>query len=209
MTLPPLIWTLILMWMPVPSQAQGQDPPHVLYPEILSSVSIECDGSKNSDSVYWFHTSTHQRRVQFLVKSNNANRGSYGDKVDKSRYKINKRGSAFTLRIINVTEDDAGVYSCVLKDLQNEEVWRPGGTLLRPGVDPPVPTTLPKPKPEVKKDKCKCEQPKSPGGCSSLILNVLVALLSVLTLAIIGTLYYFSRLPKKCRHHFVKKKFGS
>lgn len=39
---------------------------------------------------------------------------------------------SFALRIINVTEKDAGIYSCVLKDKKNTEMWKTG-TLLQPG----------------------------------------------------------------------------
>lgn len=39
---------------------------------------------------------------------------------------------SFPLRIINVTEKDAGIYSCVLRDKKNTEMWKTG-ILLRPG----------------------------------------------------------------------------
>uniref|UniRef100_A0A3Q3WG56 Uncharacterized protein n=1 Tax=Mola mola TaxID=94237 RepID=A0A3Q3WG56_MOLML len=97
---------------------------------------------------------------------------------------------------------DAGIYSCVLKDLKNTEIWKPG-TLLRPGV---IPSTVPPPtKPEPPtKSVCRCSE-DSRDGCSSQILWPLVGLIAAIALALICTLYYFSRLPKKCRHRFMKK----
>lgn len=53
--------------------------------------------------------------------------------MDERHFKLSKRGSkSFTLRIITVTKEDRGIYSCVLKDKSLNEMWKPG-TLLLPG----------------------------------------------------------------------------
>lgn len=128
----------------------------------------------------------------------------FPENLDKTKFKLSRRGSqSFLLRIFKLTEADTGVYSCVLKGKTNNELWIPG-TLLRPGVTPPtVPPTVKVKRPI--KPICHClgnYQPK--GGCSSLVLWPLVGLTGGLAVALVCTLYYFSRLPKKCRHHFVK-----
>ncbi|XP_060898275.1 uncharacterized protein cd8b isoform X2 [Labrus mixtus] len=70
---------------------------------------------------------------------------------------------------------------------------------------PTVPVKT-KPKPTVR-SVCRCSKGKSSqDGCGSLILWPLVGIIASLALALIFILYYFSRLPKKCRHHFVKKR---
>lgn len=116
------------------SQILQQEPVKVLYPAILSTESFECDCANIScDWVYWFRSNTNHLKVQFLGKSNNADRDSYGEDVDKKRIKISKRGSlSFTLRITNVTKEDTGIYSCVLTDRKKTEMWKPG-VLLLPG----------------------------------------------------------------------------
>ncbi|XP_037639038.1 uncharacterized protein cd8b [Sebastes umbrosus] len=210
MILLPLAWTLwtVSLWTSGSSQILQQEPVKVLYPAILSTESFECDCANIScDWVYWFRSNTNHLKVQFLGKSNNADRDSYGTDVDKTRIKINKRGSSsFTLRITNVTKEDTGIYSCVLTDRKKTEMWKPG-VLLLPGESPPTlpPPTLPPVKPV-----CRCPKkkppPQAPDGCGSLVLWPLVGFISALGLALICTLYYFSRLPKKCRHHFVKKR---
>ncbi|XP_040888915.1 uncharacterized protein cd8b [Toxotes jaculatrix] len=205
----PLAWTLwiVSLWTAGASQIVGQEPVKVLYPKISASETIECDCADIScDSVYWFRITASNSAVQFIGKYNNADRSNYGTGVEESQFKFSKRsGSCFVLRIVSVTQEDTGIYSCVLKDKTNKEVWKPGSLLL-PGVTPP---TLPPPtkrKPPVK-SLCRCPKKKPPqGGCGSVVLWPLVGLAAGLALAIICTLYYFSRLPKKCRHHFEKKR---
>ncbi|KAM6947108.1 T-cell surface glycoprotein CD8 beta chain [Lycodopsis pacificus] len=205
----PLAWTLLTasLWTLGSSQILQREPVKIRYPEILSTEAIECDCTNIScDSVYWFRSIQDHRKLEFLGKCNNADRAYHGHQVDKTRFKLNKQSMSFMLRIINVTENDTGIYSCVLKDRQNTEMWKPG-ILLRPGVIPPTSAPLPKakPKPPVK-PVCRCptENP-SPDGCGSLVLWPSVGLVTALALALICTLYYFSRLPKKCRHHSVKR----
>ncbi|XP_070759208.1 uncharacterized protein cd8b [Enoplosus armatus] len=209
MSLLPLAWTLLTvsLWTSGLSQIMQQEAANVLYPELFSTEAIECDCMNIScDSVFWFRSISNHSKVQFLGKCNNADRATYGAGVETKRFKLSRKsGVSFALRIINVTEEDAGIYSCVLRDRKNTEMWKPG-VLLRPGVIPPTSPPVTKPKPPVK-SVCRCSKKNSsPDGCGSLILWPLVGLLAALALALICTLYYFSRLPKKCRHRFVKKR---
>ncbi|XP_070815489.1 T-cell surface glycoprotein CD8 beta chain [Chaetodon trifascialis] len=209
MSLPPLAWILITvsLWTSGSSQILQQESVRILYPKIHSTETINCDCANMScDFVYWFRSLSSHSKVQFLGRCNNANRATYGTDVEQERFILNRKNSqSFTLRIIDVTEEDTGIYSCVLKDRKNTEMWKPG-VLLRPGAIPPTLPPVAKPKPPVK-SVCRCPKKRSSqGGCSTLILWPLVGFIAALALALLCTLYYFSRLPKKCRHHFVKKR---
>uniref|UniRef100_A0A3Q3IGD3 Immunoglobulin V-set domain-containing protein n=1 Tax=Monopterus albus TaxID=43700 RepID=A0A3Q3IGD3_MONAL len=176
------------------SQILLQDSISVLYPKIPSTETLECDcGDITCDSVYWFRSISNQSKIQFLGRCNNADRVNYGAGVNEARFKFNKRGSSsFVLRIINVTEIDTGIYSCVVKEKSNMELWK-AGTLLLPGVTPPTPPPKIKPKPPVK-PVCSCSNEEiSQDGCGSLVLWPLVGLITGLALALVCTLYYFSR----------------
>ncbi|XP_071350737.1 T-cell surface glycoprotein CD8 beta chain [Trachinotus anak] len=204
----PLAWTLLTvpLWTAGSGQILLQEPIKVLYPAISSQETIECDCVDIScDYVFWFRSNVSQGKVQFLGHCNNADRVNYGPGVKETQFRFSKRGSAFVLRITSVTEEDAGIYSCVLKDRSNKEVWKPG-SLLQPGVTPPTSPPKEKPKPPVK-SLCRCPK-KNPsvavGHCDAVVLWPLVGLTAGLGLALICTLYYFSRLPKKCHHHFKK-----
>ncbi|XP_068999924.1 uncharacterized protein cd8b [Embiotoca jacksoni] len=201
-----LAWTLLTVsfWTQGSSQILIQETVKDRYPVISSTETIDCECSNFScDHVYWFLTIPHKGTVTFLAKSNTANRVTYKT-ANETRFKFSKRGTAsFVLRIIGVTEADAGIYSCVLKDRSNAEIWRPG-TRLRPGVTPPTPPPKTKPTAPVK-SVCRCSR-NNRDGCGYMVLWPLVGLLAALALILVCTLYYFSRLPKKCRHHFVKKR---
>lgn len=112
------------------SEILQQEPSNILYPKILGNESIDCDcGNIACDSVYWFRSVSHHSKLQFLGTCNNADRVTHGAGVEEARFKLTRK----RLQIINVTEEDAGVYSCVLKDRKNTiEMWK-SGTLLRPG----------------------------------------------------------------------------
>ncbi|XP_022075459.1 uncharacterized protein cd8b [Acanthochromis polyacanthus] len=207
MILLPLAWALLTasLWKSGSSQTLLEDPVTERYPAIHNNETIDCDCVQSyCDFVYWFYSNPNTGKVQYIGKCNNADRDVYGHDVEKGRFKIHKRGSmSFVLRIIDVTEADAGIYSCILKDKNQDELWKPG-VLLRPGVAPPTPPPKIKPKPAI--CRCPAKNPPASDGCGSMILWPLVGLVSSLALALICTLYYFSRLPKKCRHNFVKKR---
>lgn len=105
-----------------------------LYPELLSTKAIPCDYRNiQYDSVYWFRTVLATSQVQYLGRLNNANIPSHGKGVDASRFRFKRKGKMmFLLTIVNVTEEDMGIYSCVLTDRKGTEVWK-SGILLLPG----------------------------------------------------------------------------
>ncbi|XP_041638701.1 zinc finger matrin-type protein 1 isoform X2 [Cheilinus undulatus] len=174
------------------------------YAVIHSNQTFDCDSHSSScDLVYWFRSNPDDGNVQYIGNCNNANRAVY-ESGFKTRFTISKRSStSFSLRIAYVTKEDTGIYSCVLMDKKNTEIWKPGFLLL-PGVEPPTEPPKIEPKQPVK-PVCHCSN-SSQDGCGSLILWPLVGIIGALALALICILYYFSRLPKKCRHHFVKKR---
>ncbi|KAK5872859.1 hypothetical protein PBY51_013521 [Eleginops maclovinus] len=205
MILLPLAWTLwtVSLWTSGSSQTLLQEPLTVLYPKEFSSQTIECDCAQNPcDSVFWFRSISNHSKMEFIGQCNHADRVVLGPGVNHKWFKLSSKGSkVFALTIVNLTKEDAGTYSCVFK--KKNETWKPG-TLLRPGENPPIIQTNTKPKPPIK-PVCRCNK-SSQHGCGSLVFWPLVGLIAALLLAIIGTLYYFSRLPKKCRHHFVKRR---
>ncbi|XP_029008064.1 uncharacterized protein cd8b [Betta splendens] len=205
MTQLPVAWTLLAAALCSAASSHRLQTERVsaLYPELHSNATVQCDCLDYCDSAYWFLTDPSAGHVQFLGRYNNADRVNYASNVDKSRYKLSKRGSlSFALQVIGVTVKDTGIYSCVLKDKSNQDMWKPG-TLLLPGVPAPTSPPVTKSKPPVKKI-CTCKK-NAQAGCGSMVLWPLVGLVAGLALAVVCTLYYFSRLPKKCRHQFVKR----
>lgn len=113
------------------SQILQQDTVKIQYPVLHSTEVIECDcGNVLCDNVYWFRSIHNHEKLEFLGRFNNAGRGS---PVDEAHFKLSRKSNTcFALFIINVTEEDTGIYSCVLKDRKNTETWK-SGILLRPG----------------------------------------------------------------------------
>lgn len=202
----PLSWALLIGWLStsVLGSSPFEESITFRYADIRSNQTFDCDSHSSScDLVYWFQSNPNDGTVQYIGNCNNANRAFYENGF-KTRFTISKRSStSFILRIAYVTEEDTGIYSCVLTDKKNAEIWK-AGFLLLPGGKPPTEPPKIEPKRPVK-PVCPCSN-SSQDGCGSLILWPLVGIIGALALALICVLYYFSRLPKKCRHHFVKKR---
>ncbi|KAM7401763.1 hypothetical protein PAMP_017051 [Pampus punctatissimus] len=202
-----LSWTLLIvsLWTSGLCQNLQQKTLNVLYPKINDTETIDCDCYNFScDSVHWFRTVSNHSKIEYLGNYNKADRRNYADKEKEKLFKFSiKGGTSFSLRFISVTKEDTGIYSCILKDRKKNEMWRPG-VLLLPGVPSPTLPPMIKPK-KPAKPGCRCPKKNiSQNGCSSLVLWPLVGVIAGLALAVICTLYYFSRLPKKCRHRLVK-----
>lgn len=133
----PNVWPLEKTSLSVPTDVNlklQQEKLVALYPDLLSNETIPCDcGSMQCDSVYWFRTIPAAGQVQYLGKLNNANIFSPGTGVNTARFEFKRKTkTSFSLKINSVTEEDTGVYSCVLKDRKAKEVWK-SGVLLLPG----------------------------------------------------------------------------
>ncbi|KAJ7999702.1 hypothetical protein DPEC_G00197150 [Dallia pectoralis] len=208
-----LVWTTVCLWT-TGSRMTQIDIGMVTYLPLNETATLACDCSDRScQKVYWFRTSPENTGLQFLVSLNNADRRFYGTTTDQMRFKpINKKDvgskSSFTLRITNVVAADAGLYSCMLENKKDNELFAPG-VLLKPGVTPTSTTLPPVTKPQTPsrvKPSFSCIKTQTQKGCHFMILWVLVGALLALAVALLSTMYYFSRLPKKCRHQFVKKR---
>uniref|UniRef100_A0A8C7HSE6 Ig-like domain-containing protein n=1 Tax=Oncorhynchus kisutch TaxID=8019 RepID=A0A8C7HSE6_ONCKI len=186
-------------------------------------LTCECS-SRSCQTVFWFRTLHNNLDIQFLLSLNNAGRTSHEPSVDEHRFKASKRDGGskitFTLRLINISSEDAGLYTCMLQNQKENELWRPG-VLLRPGGEsnpfPCMALTIPN---SIPNGRCTKSNYHAAGpGCGSKVLWPLVGVLLALAVALISTLYYFSRdysavlnsffacatgLPKKCRHQYAK-----
>ncbi|KAJ3602096.1 hypothetical protein NHX12_029855 [Muraenolepis orangiensis] len=200
--------SLVLVWMTVTclcwtsGSCQVRSQLNVLYPELHTNQTLLCVCDLGScDHVLWFRSlavGDHQPKFQFITSVNSAGRGIHGVDVDVRRFTAKMKNAAmWSLHVSMVTREDAGLYSCVLKGSKTEGVWRPG-VLLLPGVTPPTP------KPEPVKPVCRClknSQESKSKGCDLVYTWSLAGVLGLLVAALLSTLFYFSRLPKKCRHH--------
>lgn len=203
-----LVWTTVtcVCWTSGSAQDRKQQETH--YPVIHSTQTLVCACPLSCDTALWFRRLEGRDGLEFLVSVNSAERNHFNKDLDTTRFKATMRDSStWALHITNVTQEDTGVYSCVVKNKRTEDVSTPG-VLLLPGV------TAPTPQPE--KPACSCPKnshkphPNAPRptpvkGCGSVVMWPLVGVLAGLVTALLSTLYYFSRLPKKCRHQFEKR----
>lgn len=118
----------------LPDMNLQKEPAVILYPELLSTKAIDCDcGVFPCDIVHWFRSVSHHGQVQYLGRNNNANRPVHENGVDSKKFLFHRRSStSFTLTVVNMTEEDTGMYSCVLIDKKRNEEWK-SGVLLLPG----------------------------------------------------------------------------
>ncbi|XP_029539208.2 uncharacterized protein LOC115143195 isoform X2 [Oncorhynchus nerka] len=208
-----LVWTMVCLMTTVSCQTLSESD-FVRYPRINDTEVLTCEcSSRSCQMVFWFRTLHNNLDFQFLLSLNNAGRTNHVASVDKHRFQASKRDGGskmtFTLHIINISSEDAGLYTCMLQNQKENELWRPG-VLLRPGETRPSLLPVTKPQPQgipnsIPNGRCTKSNYQTPKGCGSKVLWPLVGVLLALAVALISTLYYFSRLPKKCRHQFAKK----
>ncbi|XP_066567897.1 T cell receptor alpha variable 38-2/delta variable 8 [Amia ocellicauda] len=185
--------------------------PDTIYVELKKTGSLSCSTpDKNPSGVYWYFWSRGTNELKFLFYCTVTGRFTYDDSLtEMDRFKSSKRdsmGTIFTLKITNVKAKDAGIYFCAFSNGTHLEMKK--GIDLRPGERRPTqpPPTIPPEKPK----PCRCinrpsTRPKQGKTCEAQVLWSLVGGVLGLTVVLICTLYYFSRLPKKCRHRLIKK----
>ncbi|XP_062411189.1 uncharacterized protein cd8b [Sardina pilchardus] len=121
----------------------------------------------------------------------------------KDRLEARKSANTYILTVKNLKEEDSGWYSCFGVSTKQSDF-----DSFRLQVREVVPTPPQPPKTTTKKGKkwkpaC-CTSYRPPEGCGKWILWPLSGCLIALAVVLAAVLYYFSRLPKKCRH-FEKK----
>ncbi|XP_038871359.1 uncharacterized protein LOC120064835 [Salvelinus namaycush] len=124
----------------------------VRYPGINDTEVLTCECSNHAcQKVFWFRTLHNNLDIQFLLSLNNAGRTSHEASVDEHRFQASKRDTGskmtFTLRLINIRSEDAGLYTCMLQNQKENKLWRPG-VLLRPGETRPTLLPITKPQPQ-------------------------------------------------------------
>ncbi|XP_023658963.1 T-cell surface glycoprotein CD8 beta chain isoform X2 [Paramormyrops kingsleyae] len=176
----------------------------VQYPALgtFHTVSCECN-EKNCPAVLWFRKRHNhsQHEMEFLLYYNNANRAIYAESKLENSFKGDQKGNwkiTYNLKIMSVKTEDAGLYFCLMQ-YHNRLDFGSNGVDLQPGKTPPTsaPAVVKTPK-----KPCPCHNQKQPEQkeCSRHILWPLTGVLLSLAVVLFSTLYYFSRLPKKCRH---------
>ncbi|MCJ8741173.1 hypothetical protein PDJAM_G00067680 [Pangasius djambal] len=184
----------------------------VHFSSINGSESLSCSCPDHQcQRVYWYRLLPDSNTLEFLVSTNNLNKPHYAGHIDKNRFKtdvVDSTKVSYKLRITDIQKNDAGFYSCLLSSqnsAQDPKDLMPEGYSIRPGerITTLAPTTVKNPK-RVNRlpNMCKSNNQK---GCKSLVLWSGIGAVLLLVVVLISTLYYFSRLPKKCRHHFARK----
>uniref|UniRef100_A0A4W5NVZ3 Ig-like domain-containing protein n=1 Tax=Hucho hucho TaxID=62062 RepID=A0A4W5NVZ3_9TELE len=168
-----LVWTMGCLMTTVSSQIPAESD-FVRYPGINDTevLTYECP----TPPVFWFRTLHNNLDFQFFLSLNNAGQASHEASVDEHRFKARK-------------SEDTGLYTCMLQNQKENELWMPG-VLLRPGGErnpfPCMALTIPN-------VCCTKSNYQTPKGCGSKVLWPLVGVLLALAVALISTLYYFSR----------------
>ncbi|XP_076140833.1 uncharacterized protein cd8b isoform X2 [Alosa pseudoharengus] len=171
------------------------------------SVALTCECSDTTvQKIYWYRTRQSDDVYEYISFHNAADIHN----VSKStkllgRLQSQKSGKTYTLTVKGLQVEDAGWYSCYFPSKTQTEF---NSYWLRVGEVAPTPSQPPKPKKTTKKPKskscCSSKRPPDIQGCGKWVLWPLSGCLVVLAVFLVAVLCYFSRLPKKCRHRFVK-----
>ncbi|XP_055726005.1 uncharacterized protein LOC129815880 [Salvelinus fontinalis] len=137
--------------IPVSHQTRSESD-FVRYPGINDTEVLTCECSNHAcQKVFWFRTLHNNLDIQFLLSLNNAVRTSHEASVGEHRFQASKRDTGskmtFTLRLINIRSEDAGLYTCMLQNQKENKLWRPG-VRLRPGETRPTLLPVTKPQPQ-------------------------------------------------------------
>uniref|UniRef100_W5LZD8 Cd8 beta n=1 Tax=Lepisosteus oculatus TaxID=7918 RepID=W5LZD8_LEPOC len=204
---PQLILFLVFLSTAAGKMIKASD---IYYVNLFATASISCEwGEKSPSGVFWYRQT--EEGFQFLFHYSVTDKYTYGIDApsEQERFKGSKRDSIktiFILKILRVQEKDAGIYYCGV--LNRTELTLSDGAELRPGETPPTlppPTTTPRKPTPFRCPSRRRPKPQPGWGCGPLVLWPLAGGLSALAVAWVCTLYYFSRLPKKCRHRFTKR----
>ncbi|KAJ8285505.1 hypothetical protein GJAV_G00027590 [Gymnothorax javanicus] len=207
MTLGAKVWTTFL-WTAVVTQSIWAL--ETQYPELNTTVTLDCECKSSACQAVFWYWQPKDRPAQFLFLFHHTitDRVNYQSSVDQNKYKWSTKTGMrpiFSLKIVTVQKSDAGLYLCQAHG--NHNLTSSPGIELLPGESPPTPP--PPPPPPKTPPPCRCRNRginKNPQGCGRLVLWPLVGVLASLAVMLIITLFYFSRLPKKCRHRFAKRK---
>ncbi|KAJ8262929.1 hypothetical protein COCON_G00153860 [Conger conger] len=179
----------------------------IQYPKLNSNESIhcECTDAKCQAVVWFWHPRHRPSELQYLYYHNVVDNTW---SIDKGKYKGGRKmgwKTVFSLMVIGVAESDAGRYFCQTLLPGSREIPSLPGVELRPGEKAPTPPPPPPPPKIPLPCRCRPVPKNNPRGCGYLVLWPLMGVLASLAVVLIATLFYFSRLPKKCRHRLVKK----
>ncbi|XP_036382701.1 uncharacterized protein LOC118776449 [Megalops cyprinoides] len=207
----PQVWSVTLsVWTAVIAHSlQSLNALQTQYPVLNETELLLCEcKEKGCQAVFWYwQPSSRPSDFRFLFYYNNADKVTYGPAINQTKYKGSRKDGVrvnYLLKISSIQKSDAGFYSCLIQYSNRNELGSPG-IKLRPGEKAPTPP--PPPKPPKTLPPCRCRNRvirRDPQGCGRLVLWPLVGVLMCLAVVLISTLYYFSRLPKKCHHRLVK-----
>ncbi|XP_056587445.1 uncharacterized protein cd8b [Triplophysa dalaica] len=198
----PRVWICLFVWTAAATLTTSRAMSTILYTKVNGSETLTCECPDHTcQEVFWYRYLEKNNSFEFLLYFNSAGSEKYENIANKHRFRgsVSSGHMIYTLRITGLQMDEAGLYSCMFK-IKNTI---PDGYYIRPGVNPPTlhPPTV---KPEKPNRSCRPCKPFPPKGCKSSVLWPGIGALLLLAGILAGTLFYFSRLPKKCRHQFAK-----
>ncbi|KAA0719846.1 hypothetical protein E1301_Tti011727 [Triplophysa tibetana] len=198
----PRVWSCLFVWTAAATLTTSRATSTILYTKVNGSETLTCKCPDHKcQEVFWYRYLETNNSFEFLLYFNSAGSEKHENNANKHRLRgfLSSGEMIYTLRITGLQTDEAGLYSCMFKTKH----MIPDGYYIRPGVNPPTlhPPTV---KPEKPNRSCRSCKPFAPKGCMSSVLWPGIGALLLLAGILAGTLFYFSRLPKKCRHPFAK-----